>query len=297
MFKYYLYKLAQFITNHVSRRTAYRIARVLSDIQYVFSFRDRRAVRNNLKVITGGEGDIEAMTRQVFRNFGKYLTDFFRMSRDLDEEFIRRHVRIRNLERMDEALRAGQGGVSVTAHLGNWELGAAIVSMIHKPPIVIALPHKERPVNDLFNAQRESRGIIVVPSSNAVRRCLEGLKENRFVAIAADRDFTGHGLTMPFLGRRMHLPKGAAILSLKTGAPVVPIFLIPEEDGRYTLTIEEPVYPPPPPQGPEAGKNGEKKVIPDEELAAFMRRYTSVIEEKIRRHPTHWLMFREFWTQ
>jgi len=152
---------------------------------------------------------------------------------------------------------------------------------------VIALPHKERPVNDLFNAQRERWRINVVPSNLAVRKCLETLRNNRCVALVADRDFSAHGERMDFLGRQMLIPKGAAIFSAKTAAPILPVFMIREPDDSYTLSVEEPIFPPQP-----ASETVDKDIA-----LGIMSRYKEVIEKKIRKYPTQWLMFREFWTQ
>ena len=71
MFKYYLYRFARFLVNCLSLATSYKLGIILSDIQYVCSFRDRRAVRNNLRRILPSEADLSAKTREVFGNFGK----------------------------------------------------------------------------------------------------------------------------------------------------------------------------------------------------------------------------------
>jgi KDO2-lipid IV(A) lauroyltransferase len=159
------------------------------------------------------------------------------------------------------------------------------MSMLGHPMMAVALPHKERPVNDLFNKQRESRGIRVVPTSVAVRRSIETLRSNKIVALVADRDFGQHGMVLPFLGKKAMIPKGPAILSLKTGAPIVTCFMIREKGDHFTLIIEEPVF-------PDKQYHG---TIDDQILKRMIQSYLGVIEEKIRQFPSQWLMFRKFW--
>lgn len=285
MFKYYLYKFGQFVVNRIPPGVAYKIAGFFSEMQYYLSPRDRRAVKNNLRFILNSDEDMSGRAREVFRNFGKYLVDFFRMQKILNEDYVRKNVTISGMERVDEVLARGQGGVVITAHLGNWELGAAIVSMLKSPLVVIALPHKERPVNDLFNAQRASGRITIVPTNIAVRKCIEALKNNQLVALAADRDFTAHGEVLDFLGKKALIPKGAAIFSIKTGAPILPSFLVRQPDDTFQLTFEEPIYPPAVTQ----------KEIDRDTLLSVMEQYKTVIANKIKQYPTQWLMFREFW--
>jgi Kdo2-lipid IVA lauroyltransferase/acyltransferase len=79
--------------------------------------------------------------------------------------------------------------------------------------------------------------------------------------------------------------EGAALFSQKTGAAIIPIFLIREKDNTYHLSICDPII-------PHENVGG----LEDKELTArIMKQYVSVMEDKIREHPTQWLMFRKFW--
>ncbi len=282
MFKFYLYKFGQFCVNHLPTGLIYAITTFISDMQYYLSPRDRKAVKNNLRVILRSNKNVSPMAREVFRNFGKYLADFFRMSKKLTPDYIQRHITIEHAHYFDQVLKEGKGGIILTAHIGNWELGGIVISMLGYPLVAVALPHRERPVNDLFNHQRETKGITIVQTNGAIRRCVEALKANKFVALLADRDFGVHGELMDFLGKKAFIPKGPAVFSLKTGAPIIPAFLIYKEDGTFRMFLEEPIYP---------VFSGTE----EESIRNLMRQYTAVIEDKIRQYPTQWLMFRRFW--
>ena len=288
MFKYYLYRFARFLVNRLSLATSYRLGVILSDIQYICSFRDRRAVRNNLKRILPPGTDLSTMTREVFRNFGRYLVEFLRMDGMVNKDFIARRVKIENIDRITQALGKGKGAIIMTAHIGNWELGAVLLNMLGYPLMAVALPHKERPVNDLFNHQREVHGITVVATNSAIRKCMEYLKSNNIIAIVGDRDFTAKGgELMDFLGTKALIPKGAAIFSKKTGAPIIPTFLIREPDNTFRLSIMEPLFPP--------KEADEEEGVPEEEaIRRIMHRYLAIIEDQIRRYPAQWMLFREF---
>ena len=286
MFKYYLYRFAQFLVNRLPLEASYALAIFLSDLHYFFSFRDRRQVRDNLKKILPPTEDLRRATREVFRNFGKYLTEFLRMGKMVEKDFLARKIKIQNAGRIQALLKEGKGIIIVTAHIGNWELGAVLLTVLGFPLMAVALPHKERPVNELFNNQRKLPGMEVIPTSGAIKKCLEGLRDNKMIAIVGDRDFSfkGVGEVMDFLGHKALIPKGAGIFALKTGAPIVPTFLIREEDDTFTLHIEEPIFPPSP----------EADVSEHEAILGIMREYVAVIEKQIRRYPTQCMMFRDF---
>ena len=287
MFKYILYKIGQFLVNRLSLGASYRLGVFLSDLQYFCSPRDRRSVTNNLRVILPSEKNLTPLTREVFRNFGRYLIEFFKMVNMVDGAFVRERVIVENLDDIKKVLEKGKGGILVSGHIGNWEIGGLFLSLLGYPTVAVALPHKERPVNDLFNHQREAKGITVVPIHLAIRTCLEALHENKLIALVADRDFTLKGEVMDFLGRKTLIPKGPAILSLKTGAPIIPIFIIRKDNERFLLSVEEPIYP---------NKIVEGEVEREDQIQ-LIKKYIAVIEKKIHQYPTQWLCFREFWVK
>ncbi len=287
MFKYWIYKFGQFCVNHLPLPVSYRLAVWLSDIQYLFSFRDRRAVRANLRQVVGTSQPIEPLVREVFRNFGRYLVEFFWMAKHLDEEFIREKVKVQNLEAIGQAQEKGKGAILLTAHIGNWELGGVVLSRLGYASLAIALSHKERPVNNLFNQQRERQGIRVVPLHLSIRKSLETLNQNQCLAILGDRNFSPNGEVLDFFGRRVFFPKGPAMFSLRTGAPIISVFFLRDGVGRFRLIIDDPIYPPARDESDPAAEVEQQK--------ALMRQYIVRLEHMIRQYPGQWLLFRRFW--
>jgi len=257
----------------------------LCDIHFCFSKADRQAVENNLKIVLKTDHVPKSQVRAVFHSFGKYLLEFFTMTKRLQPKFIESNVHIKNIEYLNQVLQKGKGGIIVSAHVGNWEMGGAVLSMSGIPLSVVALAHKDPQVNALFNAQREVFGSLVIQTDVAVRRVVEHLHKNRLVAILADRDFSNHGIVMDFWGRKTMIPKGAAYFSLKTRVPIIPLFCLRTGDDRFEIIVYPPIEPPHLPDG----------VIADETAINYIQQYLAIIEDVIRKNPSQWLMFREFW--
>jgi len=285
MFRYYLYKLAQFLVNGLSLNQAYRMAIILSDLHYYLSFRDRKAVRDNLRHILTDTAKISWYTRGVFRNFGRYLVEFFRMEKHIDKKFIEKYIKIQNQEYIDQVQHSNTGGIILTAHIGNWELGAATLALLGYSLSAVVLPHKQRTVNDLFNHQREIKGIKVIPTHQAIRRCLKELKNKRFIALVADRDFSYSGIEFEFFGQKTRLPKGPVLFALKTNVPIIPTFLISDGNGKFTLKFYKPIELP-------KNRNG---LSDDRMMKKIMKEYVNIIENEVSQNPSQWLMFKKFW--
>ncbi len=284
MIQYYLYKFGQFCVRQLPTELSYKIAIFISDVHYYFCSRDRRIVKNNLKIILSSDENLSYLARESFRNFGKYLVDFFKVQGSLTDEYVRNHVTIEHIEYLTDTLKEQKGAIIVTAHMGNWELGGCVLSKLGYPPIAVALPHKERSVNDLFNAQRAAEGMTIVPNSVAIRECIKGLRKNRIVALLADRDFNLNGEVVNFFGKKTIFPKGPAAFSLKTGAVIVPTFLIREQEDHFKLFFEKPIS--------LFNDDGSRIALGD-----LIEKYAAAIESNIKKYPTQWFMFQKFWIE
>lgn len=283
MLNYILYRAGQFIAMNLPLKVVYKIATFCSDLHYIFANKDRKCVKENLRAIFPEKSnrEIRRIRIRMARNFAKYLVDFFRFEK-LDLSYIKKNIRIENINNFDEAIKKGKGVVVVSAHLGNWELGGVVVALSGYPFWVVALPHKEKKVNNFFNYQRESKGIKVIPLGKAARKSIDVLRDNGLLVLAADRDFAGNGAVMQFFGRPAIFPEGPAALSLKTGAVIVPAFMLRNPDETFTLRIEKPI---------EFLSTGNK----EQDMKELMKLYIKIFEGYIRKYPDQWYMFKRFW--
>lgn len=278
-----LFKIIQWLAQHLPLSWSYAIADAAGWCQCRFSRRDRVAVTSNLTTIMSREPH-QAETTRIFQRFGRYLVDFSRMTQVVNPQSIQQEVDVQGLEYVDDVLARGHGGIVLTAHFGNWEVGGAVLAQLGYPFHAIALPHSQSGLNDWFNAQRQAMGIQAIPPQHALRDCIDVLRRNELVAVVADRDFTQTGVRMRFLDRDVLMPKGAAVFAYKTGAGVIPSFYYQQEDGRWILRLMKPIY----------ADRILKGRISDDDIKKFTQQYLNIFERMIREHPTQWLMFREY---
>ncbi|MDD5561321.1 MAG: lysophospholipid acyltransferase family protein [Candidatus Omnitrophica bacterium] len=285
MLSYYFYRFGQFIALVLPLRLVYLIAVLLADLHYLFAFRDRRLVKANLKIIFPEKENrlLRKTSRMVFRNFAKYLVDFFRFEK-LNRSYIDKNIKLKNLHYFDQALASGKGVIVLTAHLGNWELGGVVLAQLGYPFWAVALSHKNTKVNGFFVAQRARKGVNVIAMGKAIRSCISEIRNNHMVALVGDRDFTEKGIVIDFFNKPTHFPEGPAALSLMTGAAIVPGFMLRNPDDSFTLSIEKPV---------EFKPTGDK----GKDLVNLVKAYKEIFEDYIRSYPDQWYVFRRFWAK
>lgn len=285
MIRFFLFTFGQFLIDVLPLKFSFRCAIFICDVKYRFSRVDREAVKNNLRCVLSSCAEVDMAAREMFRNFGRYIVEFFLIRHQIDADYVDKHVDVRGYKKFEEVIAYGRGGIFVTAHLGNWELGGVCLSLLGYPVHAVALPHQEKMVNRFFNEQRARKGIKVIPSHMAIRKCMQVLKQKKFIALVGDRDFSGAGQVMDFLGKKALVPKGAAALAVKMQVPIIPVFFTRSAPGQFCLHFCDPIYP-----------ESQSKVKNEAELITkMMKKIVCVIEDMIRKYPMQWMMFREFW--
>ena len=282
---YLLYRLGNFLVVHIPLKICYRAAVGIADTYYLFAKKDRENMTHNLRVALGTDDQklIDKHIKDIFRNFAKYLVDFFRFSQKTKDQLLSR-VSVEGDENVNKALEKGKGVLIVSMHLGNWELIGATLAALGYPTHAIALTHKDRRINDFFLERRNIGNYCTIPLGTGPRRCLEVLKKNDLLGIMCDRDFSNTGETVNFFGRPAEFPKGPAFFGLKAGAPIVPTVLVRKENDNFCLNIEKPIE-----YSPTDDKEADVKKL--------MEKYISVFEGYIRRYPGQWCVFEKFWVK
>lgn len=280
-----LYRLGQFLALILPRKLGYLLAIAICRLRFYISRKDREAVLYNMQRVLENSDykTIKRTSIQVFENFGKYLVDFFRFSR-INQDFINRYVRVKNIKYLDGALRDFPGVITLTAHIGNWELGGAVISRLGYPFYAVALAHAHPKVNNFFNNQRALCGVNVIPVGVALKRCYQLLKTKKIVAFLGDIAFGDAGLETTVLGRKALVPRGPANFCRRTKAAIVPGFLIRDNPHHYTLVFEEPIH--------AVDKSDRLKT--EKEL---IEEYMKVIEKYMKQYPSQWYMFHPFFKE
>ena len=226
--------------------------------------------------------EAERTVREAFAFFGRYLFDLLtcmpafpaaRMS-EFEHE---------GLERVEAAYRAGKGILFFTGHWGGWELMAAAHGLRGRPVGVIARrldnPHLDR----LLRAFRTSTGNFVIDKHEGLRPMLKALRGGKGIAMLIDQNVTGEErVFVDFFGRPASTTPALALLHLRTGAALMPVFALPLAGGRYRFVHGPPV---------EVEATGDR----EQDRLRVTQACTRVLEDAIRRYPSYWLWMHRRW--
>ena len=227
------------------------------------------------------ERRVRTIAKQCFENLGKTVLEFMQLPR-MNSKQIRQSVSFQGIKHVEEALAQGKGAIILTGHFGNWELLAASISATIAPLTPIVRKLRSPRLNALVSGYRSQAGYTTIDRDTGIRQALRCLKRNELLGIVADVDTSVSGVFVDFFGRPAYTPYSPVAIALKTGATVLPTFIIRQPDGSHRAIIEPPLV--------FQRTDGKEK-----DLVINTQKYTKIIESYIRQYPAQWIWMHQRW--
>ena len=251
-------------------------------LSWRFIKRYRVMADKNLKIAYGDRmtaAERNELTRRVFRHFAHAISDFLKAP-SMTPEQVKALVKVDSFAPMDDLLARGKGLIFITAHIGNWELLARRAA-IHGTHITVVARQGDDPAfNALTDHIRESGGYSVHPRGDSPRALLKVLRSNAVIGILPDQK--SDDVFVPFFGQLAGTVAGPAVLALKTGAAILPVFCIRQPDGTYqTIHL------------PEIDTHSTDNQEAD--IWRITADITAAVESIVRQYPDQWLWLHDRW--
>ena len=281
---YWILVLGSSVARILPLRISYALGAAIGDLVFYTWRNKRNAAIANMRQVLGpdvAEAEVRRTARASYRNYLKYTVDFLRFP-SLDCQAIKRATTIVGTENLDRALAAGKGVIFVSVHFGHFDLGAAVLAISGYPVNAVVDTFTPPKLNELIQRQRKEKGVKVIPIETAGRAVLRALRQNEILGLLVDRPMPGEGVRVDFCGAPIEVPAGAAALALKTGAPIVPGYLLKASDKAFHGVIMPSI---------EAKPSGDLR----RDIVTVTQQFMRALEEGVRRHPDQWYMFRHMW--
>ena len=218
-----------------------------------------------------------------FRSLGWQLAEFAKMRR-YSVAGLKEQIRYEGLEHYLRAKAEGKGVLVLTAHLGAWELSSFYHSLRGFPMSMVIRRLDNALVDAWVNGIRTLHGNQVVHKDDFARGILKAMHHGETVGILMDTNMTPpQGVFVPFFGRPACTASGLARVAARSGATVLPGFLLWEaEERRYVLHF-----------GPALALQRSEDAEAD--ALANTALFTQTLENWIRRYPEQWLWVHRRW--
>jgi Kdo2-lipid IVA lauroyltransferase/acyltransferase len=263
------------------------IIRFLAICTYWLDSRHRHIAAVNLKIAFPDLTDRERrrIALRSFQNTGMNLLEISRMPslrRDNIESFVT-YDSCNGLNNYTAACAKNKGILYLTGHFSAWELLPAAHALHGYPLSFITRPLDNAPLEKYLLRVRESTGNHVINKRNSARPILKNLNSGSTAGILMDHNTSlQEGIFVDFFGIPATTTTSVALFALRTDAPVLPGYLTPMRQGRYTIKFLPPI---------EVTRTGDMA----RDLEINTARFNEVLEMIIREQPESWLWGHRRW--
>ena len=267
------------------RRTRDPFAGVVGWLLYIAIPSRRRIAERNLRRAFGGTktlAELRQILKDAYRHAVLAFCNALPILRNGRAAFVE-SVEVRGMEHLRAAMAGRAGVIVVSGHYGGFPLlGVEFPSLGAEFHFLYRRP-KNRKLAGMFDEWIAKAGCHVIednPRHLAALKCLRVLSRRACVCVLVDQHFPA-GVPVKFFDHEAKAGIGAALLSLRSGAPILPVVMARRPAGGYVLTIEEPIAPP---------RERSREV-----LAECVQKMTSTVEKWIREDPSQWFWVHRRW--
>jgi KDO2-lipid IV(A) lauroyltransferase len=218
---YLLVRAAEMLVQAVPPSVAQAIARFLAWVGYCVDRRHREVALENLRHAFPGrysEDELRRMVLDVYRHWATMLLELALLRRKAQSARWWAELTAASEPLYRPYRDSGRPLLLVTAHYGNWELGAFQLRAAGLPAHIVARPLDNPYLDERVHQFREMFGHTVLSKQTDLWRMYDVLRSGGTVCTMADQDAGPKGLFVDFFGRPASTHRVMAILAQSTNA-------------------------------------------------------------------------------
>ena len=251
----------------------------------------RRCINANISIVFGrklNERGKDILGRESCEHLCMYILDLLKLNKTINSENYHEYLEITGSSHLMKSIKKGRGTIVVIGHFGNFYL-FRYLSYLSIPPMAAVIRELDNPyLERLLSSMFTTLGVIIERPDGAIHTMHRLLLNNAVVVTLADQKAGGnprvgrHGIVVDFFGIPSQTHITAPLLARRTGAEIVPLFVIRKGAGRYRIEIHEPL-----------------KLTHTSDEASDLKKNTRninrIFEDHIIKYPDHWFWLHRRW--
>lgn len=282
------HRIFVFILNTFGLQVAYFFLRFVAFYFFLFS----RSTRTSLKYFREIQGytGIKAYraTYQNYFLFGQILLDKVALLSGVKTNFTIEHEG--HEENLSVLRNSGRGSILLSAHIGNWEIAGQMLDSLDTKFNVLMYDNEAEKMKEYMSRVMGKKSFNVISIRDGDMGHLVELHKafanNELVVMHGDRYLPGTAtIEKNFMGKPAKFPAGPFIMAAKFGVPITLVFAVKESGTHYHFFARKPIE----------VKRARSKEDTDLAISNGSDRYVQELEEMLKRYPTQWFNFYDFW--
>jgi KDO2-lipid IV(A) lauroyltransferase len=283
---FFLYSI-RFILPYLPLKALYLIGNFSG---YVLYGQKTQIIKDDLRMLFGNlsEPDLDIIIRHTMQNFRKDLLEIWTFPK-LNQNKINKISYFEGKEYIDKALEKGKGAILCVTHFGSWKIvlpalgyNGYTVNQVAATPLTFKKESEMFSHNKIMEIELECESslpakFIYLNTGMSLRQIYKALADNEVIVVSLDGIIGGKRMPLPFLNSTLLLSTAGASLSLSTGAPSLPTFIVRQKDNRHKIIICKPFV--------------IKEVDKQKYVYEWMINYTRLFEYFVRNYPDHYARY------
>lgn len=283
MLGFRLFLVFDWLIMKLSRTMRKKLFFTLAALAYRLAYKRNRIIQANLDfafhdALTHVEKkEIEGY---CYQNLALNLLQVMENRRNSAED-LAKQVTFENTERVDLYLSQNRPIIFISAHFGNWEIGAASLAALMTPITSIYKGLDNDAFNPYLLEARTRHRLNLVEKNGAIKHLTRALKNNQCVSLLIDQSSNAKsGVKVNFFNHPTYHTAAAAQLSRKYDAPIIALYIYTNDEENYTIRFEEPI---------EVAGDDEQSIVDATQAQV------NILEKTIRNHPKPWFWCHKRW--
>jgi Kdo2-lipid IVA lauroyltransferase/acyltransferase len=285
--EYIFFNLLLLLVRPLSQQAVVKIGKKLGDLAFLFLEKRKKSAKVNLDIIyedSKSSGEKNQIIKESFQNLAVSALQCLWVTFDTKirvQELIEGEPI--GLDLLGQCLQKNKGVFFLTAHYGNWE----VMGLFHGYLSISPLSSIARRLDNPYLEKKAKRlrtisGNKIIYRDESPLKIVKALKKNNCIAVMMDQNTAKGGVFVEFFGKKAATPRSLALLSYRTGTPILPLFCYPNNNGTYRIEY-----------GPEIDfeKSGNK----ENDILKWTQQCEQFIENIIRENPVPWMCSHRRW--
>ena len=284
---YFVLKFVLWFTWHIPKDKISVWGKRIGTLMYLLARNQCKRALENPDIAFGNSKSLEKKKQITRAAFQIFITGGLELLvyNSISDDDKRQLIQIEGRSYLDEALAKGKGVIGLSAHFGNFPIMGGRLALEGYQCNLVVKAMKDPQVEVLFQKLRRDYGfntIYLRPPTQCAHACLNALRNNQILLLLGDQRFRKGGVMVNFFGKPASTAPGSASLALSTGAQVLPMFILRQENQVERFIIEKPVT---------LVKTGDRK----KDIQVNLQIFTDIIESYVSRYPEHWIWNHRRW--
>ena len=194
-------------------------------------------------------------------------------------------VAIEGTDLFKELERQDAGFVQLSSHIGNYEIAGYTLRSTRKEIHAIVYSFEKESVMNNRNSMFSKTNVSMIALKEDMSHLFEideALCRGDIISFPSDRHMEGtRCLEAEFLGKEAQFPQGPFSVATMRGVDVLAVNVMKEGLRKYRIYLTPLAY--------------DKTASRKEQIRQLCQAYVAELEDKVRRYPTQWFNFFDFW--